>query len=119
MRRCSFSSSSLCSFSRFFRSVLSWTFPPEPELSRGAPRIHRIERHLEGRRNPFQVVRVHELHDLFLGRLIVGKIENLLSACIAGEHAMTQIVLVRPELGCVEGKLETVFARFQVCLRSL
>src|SRR5215470_5887466 len=31
---------------------------------------------------------------------------------------MTRIVLVRPELGRVEGKLETIFARLQVFLRS-
>src|SRR5258708_2292765 len=31
---------------------------------------------------------------------------------------MTRIILVRPELGCVEGELETVFARLQVLLRS-
>src|SRR5215831_3192576 len=31
---------------------------------------------------------------------------------------MTRIVLVRPELGYVEGKLETISARLQVFLRS-
>src|SRR6266478_4874397 len=32
---------------------------------------------------------------------------------------MTRIVLVRPELGCVEGELQAIFACLQVLLRSL
>src|SRR6266436_282914 len=93
--------------------------PPQPELSRGAPRVDGIERRLEVRLNHFHVVRMHQLHDLFDTRLILGKIENLLRARIAREHTVPRIVLVRPELSYVEGKLQTIFAPAQPILRCL
>src|SRR5260221_658833 len=141
MRRCSFSSRSL-------RSVMSYrpaeahgpalgpgafeigepqglhpadlaVCPPEPELGGGALRIAGIERCLDGCQDLFHVVRMHPLHDLLDSRLTFGKVEDFLSARIPAEHAVARIVLPRPELGCVEGKLETVFTRFHVLLRSL
>src|SRR6266404_3318077 len=93
--------------------------PPQPELSRGAPRVNGIERRLEVRLNHFHVVRMHQLHDLFDTRLILGKIENLLRARIPREHAVARIVLVRSELGYVESNLQTIFALAQPILCCL
>src|SRR5262245_29096832 len=56
---------------------------------------------------------MHQLHELFDGRLVLGKIENLLTARIPREHVAAWIVQIRPELGYIEGKLETIFARPQ------
>ncbi len=57
--------------------------PPDPELGGGALRIDGIERSLDGRQDLFEVVRMHPLHDLLDRRLILGKIDNFLSARIA------------------------------------
>src|SRR6266446_2942245 len=86
--------------------------PPEPELGRGALRFGGIERRLKGP-NPFRVVRMHQPHDLFDGRLIFGNIENLLRAHIQRDHALVRIVLPRPELGYVDGNLQTRLALAQ------
>src|SRR5215470_3574806 len=56
--------------------------PPEPKLGRGTLRIDRIERGLEGCPKQFCVVRMHQFQDLFDSCLILGKIENLLTARI-------------------------------------
>src|SRR5262249_46560685 len=93
--------------------------PPNPELGRGAPRIDGIERGLKVRPNHCHVVWMHQLHDLFDTRLVLGKIENLLRARIAGEHTEAQIVPVRPELGYIEGNLQTIFALAQPILCCL
>src|SRR5260370_1563422 len=62
---------------------------------------------------------MHQLHDLLDSRLILGKIENLLRACITREHSAARIVPVRAELGYVESNLQAIFARQQVLLRLL
>src|SRR5258708_40110309 len=87
--------------------------PPEPELGRGTLRIDRIERRRDGCPKSFHVVRMHRFQELFDRRLILGNIENFLTALIPRDHAGERIVLPRPELSGVEGKLETVFALAQ------
>src|SRR5215467_8636355 len=87
--------------------------PPEPELSRGAPRIDRIKRRLKVRLDHFHIVWVYPLHELFESRLIPGKVENFLRAGIPREHVVARIVPVRPELRHIEGELQTIFARKQ------
>src|SRR6266478_1651454 len=57
--------------------------PPQPELGGRPLRIDRIERCLDGRPNHFGVVRMHPLHDLFDRGLMLGKIENFLTAGIS------------------------------------
>src|SRR5262249_12986847 len=85
--------------------------PPKPELGRGAPRIDRIKRRPKVRPDRFHIVWMHQLHDLFESRLILGEVENLLRAGIPREHAAARIVSVRPELRHIEGELQTIFAR--------
>src|SRR5215831_10822561 len=114
MSRCSFSSRSL-------RSVMSCKVPTKLTARRspGAPWIDRMERRLKVRLNHFHIVRMHQLHNLFDSRLIVGKIENFLTARIPRDDTVERIILPRPELGRVESKLQTIFARQQVLLRLL
>ncbi len=62
---------------------------------------------------------MHQLHDLFDSRLVLGKIENLLRARIPREHAVARIVPVRAELGYVESSLQTIFTLAQPILCCL
>src|SRR5260370_39184206 len=87
--------------------------PPEPEFGGGALRIDRIERRRDGCPKPFRVVRMHRFQELFDRRLILGNIENLLTTRIPRDYAGERIVLPRPELRGVEGKLQTIFALAQ------
>src|SRR5258708_15983463 len=93
--------------------------PLNPVLMRVRLRIGGIERRLAVRPNPFRVVRMHPLHELLDRRLVSGKIENFLYARIHRDHAVERIVLPPPELGCVEGKLQTIFAVAQQILCCL
>src|SRR6266849_4090349 len=67
--------------------------PANPVFDRGGLRIDGIDRRLEGRPNPFRVVRMYPLHDLLGNRPILGDIENLLKARIPRGHALERIVL--------------------------
>src|SRR5262249_41769923 len=60
--------------------------PPEPELGGGTLWIDRIEGRRDGCPKPFHVVRMHRFQDLFDIRLILGEIENFLTARIPAHH---------------------------------
>ena len=64
---------------------------------------------------------MHPLLDLLDRRRVGGNVENFLGTRVPREHAVEWIVLPPPELGGVEGKLQTIFALAQqiVCCLSL
>src|SRR5260370_18288634 len=81
--------------------------PPEPELGRGTLRFGGIERPLKGPPNPFRLVRMHQPHSPFDGRLIFGNIENFLRAHIQRDHALVPIVPPHPQLRSADCHLPT------------
>jgi hypothetical protein len=74
----------------------------EPELRRGALGLGD---RVEGRPDLSHIVWIGPLHDLFDMGLILGNINNFLKAHIPRDYAVKRIVLPRPEMGCVHGKL--------------
>src|SRR5258707_9296811 len=81
--------------------------PPDPELGRGAMRFGGIERRVVGRPNPFRIVWMHPVHELFDSGLILGDAQNFLRACIPGEDTAGRILLSCPKPGCAGGKLQS------------
>src|SRR5258708_2010950 len=95
--------------------------PPDPVLDREGLRIDGIKSRRDSRPNPLNVVRMHPPEDLFEHHLLLRniEIENLVSARVARACAAERIVLPRAEAGCIEGKLQTIFARLQRLPRLL
>ena len=93
--------------------------PPDPEFARGALRIGGIERRLAVRPKPLRVVRMHPLHEVLDQYLISGHVEDFLKARISRAHPPERIILPPPELGCVERKLQAIFALTQQILCRL
>jgi hypothetical protein len=85
--------------------------PLNPILMCGALRSGRMERCLAVRPKPFGVVWMHQLLQIFDRQHIRRNIENLSKTSIPRTHLGEHIVSPPPELGCVEGQLQTIFAR--------
>jgi hypothetical protein len=82
-------------------------------------RIDGFERRIAVCPNFCHVVRMHPPHELLDRSLVSGKIEYFHHARIHQHHVAEWIVLPPSELGCVEGKLQAVFACPQVLRRLL
>src|SRR5215468_5700711 len=89
--------------------------PLNPVLDRIRFRIGGIERYYDSRPNPFYVVGMHPFRELFDVRLVFGNVVYFLYASIRPQgHPVERIVLPPPELGCVEGQLQTMFAHLRL-----
>jgi hypothetical protein len=84
--------------------------PPNTVLIRVGLPIDGIDPPLAVRPKPFHVVRMHQLLDLLDRHLPGDNVENFVKSRIPRDHATARIVLPPPKLGCVETKLQTVFA---------
>jgi hypothetical protein len=87
--------------------------PQVAELGCEGLRIGGIERRLDGRPNPLSVLRMQPFRELCGVRLVFGNVEHLLQSCIPQRNMVDRIVLPPAEPGCIEGKLQAIFARLQ------
>ncbi len=90
-----------------------------PELGRVVLRVGGIDRRFDGRPNPFYVIRMHPPPELLDICPVFSNFEHLFQASIPPDDATDRIVLPPPEQGCVQGKLQTIFAVLQVLRRLL
>src|SRR5215470_14797684 len=88
--------------------------PPVPELVGVGLQIGGIERRFDVRPNPCYVIGMHPPLELLNICPVFGNVEHLFDATIPPDEATDRIVLPRPELGCVEGQLQTISVRLHL-----
>jgi hypothetical protein len=61
---------------------------------------------------------MHQLLEILNRQFVGGNVENFFEARIYRSYPAARIVPPRPELNCIESKLQTVFTRLQFLLKD-